>query len=276
MHSFTGIQRTQRAVYGGKRGAKSVRKAPIVVIEDSESESNEDKRKQAQMWSNDISQKQIAKKKPLSESSDNSNGKSTIYASRKQPAKASDPTRQESDEDVIKSPHRKHRISRVPLIIPSSPSSSSDLASGDEEAVEELLGRFDSSVRIRYHEPRLSGKSEASSLTDDEGMMLLLETCNQENPLSFSSVLDQIESKWNKTSWSKLGEATYSEVFTLRGSHKVVKVIPLQSIQEGNDTSFDSTETSLPEQSLPQNVRREIKLTRALSKTSASYVTLFE
>lgn len=207
----------------------------------------------------------------------------------------------DSDSDgAVKSPYRSRTREQVrqPVVLSSSSASESgsdvDVESEgdasdsdknsqavDDAAVEEIVGHL-STTTLGVPVPSQARYSAASSDASvaSSGPSCLLQACGQTDSLPFSQLLDGLEALHKKkATWRKIGEASYSEVFGLDGAQRVVKVIPLHSAEEPDeDESSDSTtslaSTYFPERSYPRNVRREVAVTRALSGTSTTFVTL--
>jgi hypothetical protein len=89
-----------------------------------------------------------------------------------------------------------------------------------------------------------------------EGIDLLLDLCSKNEVVAFD---EYITGLLDTATITKLGEATYSEVFTLRhhdGTTAVLKVIPFNQGEGDRDTSMSSL----------QDILQEIRISRAMAK----------
>lgn len=181
------------------------------------------------------------------------------------------PTDQTSDEDdgidAIQSPRRRRKprgkVLRPTVISLSSSSSSCSSQVDDEKDETERHGYVDELAR-RMH----SGLEITSAGHESDAIVAsLLASCDQSMPQGFDKCLDDIERQAKASRWSKIGEATYSEVFSIQGSDMVLKVIPLMA-------SSEDTKAELLERSQPCDVLREMQLTSSLSSTGNTFVKL--
>jgi len=87
-----------------------------------------------------------------------------------------------------------------------------------------------------------------------EGIDLLLQFCSKEEVVGFSEYIDEL---FVNAEIRKIGEASYSEVFSLKhgdGTTAVLKMVPFDV--EGKDTSISNLE----------DILQEIRISRAMTK----------
>lgn len=191
---------------------------------------------------------------------------------------SSDSESEEEEEsiDAIRSPQRRCNrrrgaTSRPRVIAPSvSPRSSSD---EKEEAVDHQDGDL-SDITNQFQ-----AILQVKKVQDFKCLNSLLSVCNQRAPQGFDQCLDELEEQGNARKWKKIGEATYSEVYSLIDSNMVLKVIPLackgdQSEQSDTESSIAESESSIPEQSKMSDLQREIEMTRGVSETNEAFVKI--
>jgi hypothetical protein len=105
-----------------------------------------------------------------------------------------------------------------------------------------------------------ASKGPDSSSPSSDCLRPLLETLSQDSPQSFSDMVEKLP-LLERGTWSKIGEATFSEVYIARdaetGEEVVVKIIPLL---EDKSPQWDRG----PHRSGPEDVIREIRVLRQL------------
>jgi hypothetical protein len=98
-------------------------------------------------------------------------------------------------------------------------------------------------------------KKEDKVLESKSGVDLLLQLCSREEIVVFSEYIDEL---LENAEVRKLGEASYSEVFTLRqsdGTTTVLKIVPFSDISEEKDVSTSNLE----------DILQEIRISRAMT-----------
>lgn len=141
--------------------------------------------------------------------------------------------------------------------------------------------------RVSEKENKLSSRDERFTLSDDEedaetsfesvatlvastpkkedgltvekkfGIDLLLQFCEREEEVVFTKYIDEL---LHDATVLKLGEASYSEVFTLKksdGTTTVLKIVPFSDITEGKDASASNLE----------DILQEIRISQAMTNT---------
>jgi serine/threonine-protein kinase haspin len=169
----------------------------------------------------------------------------------------------EIGNNAIRSPHRRPRVKgkshRRTLIDERSDSESAEHnATGSNVDIDSLTERIQGGLRF----------SEGGEKEEDNGTLAeLLQTCHQDCTSDFESSLNSIEDKVGGSSWYKVGEATFSEVFAIEGSDIVVKIIPLALgvLERGGE---------YPERSSLIDVEREVRITEALHDVDDAFVRL--
>lgn len=161
----------------------------------------------------------------------------------------------------------KHDEDRVEMhILPKKPKALTDVVQRDDEDCNELASSIESNLRIASS----SGSSSVSKSKQTDGDALM-KLCRQKHAGNFSAFLNEVQSCEKRTHWKKIGEASFSEVFGLAGSGKVVKIIPL-----ADDTkNHGAIAGPVPDRSAPNDVHREVQLTQALSKVSRTFVKMY-
>ena len=99
-------------------------------------------------------------------------------------------------------------------------------------------------------------EKEIETLEAKDGIQLLLEYCSEDEIEEFDEYIDGL---LETATITKLGEATYSEVFTLRhrdGTTAVLKIIPFYQDEDLKDTSLSSL----------QDILQEIRISKAMAK----------
>jgi len=99
-------------------------------------------------------------------------------------------------------------------------------------------------------------EKEIEALEAKDGIELLLEYCSEHEIVEFNEYIDGL---LESATITKLGEATYSEVFTLRsqnGTTTVLKIIPFYQDEDLKDTSLSSL----------QDILQEIRISKAMAK----------
>jgi hypothetical protein len=100
-----------------------------------------------------------------------------------------------------------------------------------------------------------SKKEDKDIAEPKEGIELLLQFCTKDETVRFT---EYIEEALKTASIHKLGEATYSEVFTLNrkdGTTAVLKIIPFNTTPDEKDTSMSNLEDLI----------QEIRISRAMA-----------
>ena len=103
--------------------------------------------------------------------------------------------------------------------------------------------------------PKKEKEEKEVVLEKKEGIELLLEFCSKTEVVEFAAYIDGL---LESATITKLGEATYSEVYTLRhndGTAAVLKVIPFNGAGD-----VDSSMSNL------QDILQEIRISRAMAK----------
>jgi hypothetical protein len=98
-------------------------------------------------------------------------------------------------------------------------------------------------------------KEDEVILEPKEGIDLLLQFCSKDEVVGFS---EYVNGALSTADIRKLGEATYSEVFTLKtndGTTAVLKIIPFKASEDEKDTSMSNLE----------DLVQEIRISRAMA-----------
>ena len=139
------------------------------------------------------------------------------------------------------------------------------------------------SINARIDARLMASLPSPSTHPFDGGIAPLLSACDQAIPYSFASFVERAHRMVDlpgvstgheiedRSYWSKLGEATYSEVFSVARSPDappedgiVIKVIPMRR-QSPLRSSKDPMPTEVPQESEWEDVWREVQLTRLLA-----------
>ena len=153
-----------------------------------------------------------------------------------------------------------------------------DVSEASDGSIEEINAVDFLSSRSRRRPEASSSKSPAYSSHDfSPAITPLLDFCGQTAPYDFASLAGNASSSLgfsSPTVWRKLGEATYSEVFTVAAkSNKpasladalVAKIIPLRTHPAPSEyTTDDEDSDELPEETDWSDALRELRTTRLL------------
>ncbi|MCO5590145.1 hypothetical protein L7F22_044114 [Adiantum nelumboides] len=188
----------------------------------------------------------------------------------------------EEDEslDAIRSPQRRYNrrrgtVSR-PIVIASSASSSNSSSDEAENSIRRNQEGDLSGITNQLHNLLQIHDQDAIEVGP---LRSLLSVCDQKAPQRFDECLDEMEEQGKGSKWKKIGEATYSEVFSLIDSDMVLKVIPLaykadQNEQSDLENSIAESESNIPERSQLVDLQREIEMTRGVSDANKAFVKI--
>lgn len=187
--------------------------------------------------------------------------------------KASHPVKASPLRDSVLSPPRNHRARVISKNHKDSPVRASLLPAEDEKKTEAQI------VEVKpAPAPRSIAPSSRCTTTFEELLKPLLAECGQQEVIDFDFFISTFpsdemfdDSPPPVSIHSKIGEATYSEVFGC--GNVVLKIVPLRN-PETASREEEVAEEELPTQSEIAEVEREIITTRALGEFSKGFVKL--
>jgi hypothetical protein len=167
------------------------------------------------------------------------------------------------EEVIIPSMGRKKRL---PAAVVTQVPSRQDVVREDKE-LDEIVSLIEKKLGLAK---RPEVKKEQAKATKDlkSEETLLLELCAQSCPEEFSAYLSHLEQESKSSTWNKIGEASYSEVYGVSSARSVIKIIPLVTPRVVRNDS-------MPEQSLIRDVHREIQLSKSLSRVDDGFVKFY-